>query len=92
MEVVFLHRPEICLSPTSSTEGKKHLTDFEANGNLWNFSRVPFRVTHGVPVFQKAINIVNGLEGNVVDIGDVGIGGATELKHEKNSKNSDYEP
>ena len=64
---------------------EKHLTAFEASGELCQFSRLPFGVTNGVPAFQKTFNtIVHGLEGIAVDINDVVIGGATEAGHDKN--------
>ena len=51
---------------------------------MWQFTRLPFGVTNGVPAFQKAINtIVDGLDGIAVDIDDVVIGGATEVEHGK---------
>lgn len=57
---------------------EKPLTAFEANGDLWQFTRLPFGVTNGVAAFQKAINtVVEGLEGVAVDIDDVVVGGVT---------------
>ena len=67
------------------SDEEKHLTAFEANGELWQFNRLPFGETNGVPAFQKAINtIVDGLEGIAVDNDDVVIGGASEAEHDKN--------
>ena len=64
---------------------EKHLRAFEAKAELWQFTRLSFWVTDGVPAFQKAINtVVDGLEGIAVDIDDVVIGGATEAEHDKN--------
>ena len=63
-----------------SLDEEKHLTAFEANGELWQFTWLPFGLTNGVPAFQKANNtIVDGLE----DIDNIVIGGATEAEHDK---------
>ena len=37
-------------------ESDKPYTAFEANGNLYQFTRIPFGVTNGVAVFQRAID------------------------------------
>ena len=66
-------------------DGEKPLTAFEADNKLWQFTRLPFGVTNGVPAFQRAIDIViDGLSGAVADIDDVVIGGATEAEHDRN--------
>ena len=63
---------------------EKHLTSFEAKGELWQFTWQSFGVTNGVPAFQKVINtIVDRLEGIAVDINDVVVGGATVAEHDK---------
>ena len=31
-------------------------TGFEADGNLWEFTRIPFGVTNGVPAFQREMD------------------------------------
>ena len=65
-------------------EEEKHVTAFEANGELWQFNQLLFGLTNGVPASQKAISpIVDGLEGIAVYIDDVVIGGATEAEHDK---------
>ena len=64
-------------------EEEKHLTLFEANGVLCQYTRLPFKVTNGVPAFQKAIyTIVVGLEGFAVVTDDIVIGGATAEEHD----------
>ena len=63
---------------------EKHQTAFEANEELWQFTRLTFEVTNGVRAYEKAINtIVDGLEGIAEDIDDIVIGGATEAEHNK---------
>ena len=65
-------------------EKEKDLTVFEANGELWQFTRLPFGVANGVPAFQKAFyTIVDGLQGIAVVMDDFVIGGATEAEHDK---------
>ena len=42
-----------CLSSSSSQTGGKAYTAFEANGGLYQFTRVPFGVTKRVACFQR---------------------------------------
>ena len=64
---------------------EKHLTRFEANGELWQITRLLFGLTNRVPAFRKAIvTIVDGLEVIAVNIYDLVIGAVIEAEHDKN--------
>ena len=64
-------------------KAEQPLTAFEANGNLYQFTRLG--VTKGVPAFQRTIDrIIDGLVGVVVDIDDVVVGGTTKAEHDAN--------
>ena len=39
------------------------LTAFEARGKLWEFTRIPFGVTNGVPAFQREMDKMVEVEG-----------------------------
>ena len=45
-------RRAYCL-PTNTYRGVRRFTAFEADRKLWEFTRVPFGVTDGVPLFQR---------------------------------------
>ena len=61
------------------------VTAFEANGKLYQFTRLAFGVTNGVPAFQRTIDrIIDGLVGVVADIDDVVVGGTTKAEHDAN--------
>ena len=65
-------------------------TAFEAKGQLFEFKRLSFGVTNGVPAFQRAINEIV-IEENLTDIfpylDNVIIGGETEKQHDNNVEN-----
>ena len=68
-------------------EHEKKFTAFEANGQLYQFTRIPFGVTNGVSAFQRTINKIiaeEGLEGTFAYIDDVTIGGMGKQDHDKN--------
>ena len=70
-------------------ESDRKYTDFEANGQLFEFTCLPFRVTKSVPAFQRAMNEIVREE-NLTDIftylDNVINGGETE-KHDNNVEN-----
>lgn len=68
-------------------EHEKKFTAFEADGQLYQFKRIPFGVTNGVSAFQRTINKIisdEGLEGTFAYIDDVTIGGIGKHDHDKN--------
>ena len=68
-------------------ESDKQYTAFEAAGKLWEFNRVPFGVTNGVPVFQRVIDDVVGkdsLKDTFPYLDNVTIGGFSKEQHDKN--------
>ena len=63
------------------------LMAFEANGKLYQFTRLAFGFTNGVPTFQRTIDrIIDGLVGVVAEIEDVVVGGTTKAEHDANIK------
>ena len=66
-------------------KAEQPLTAFEANGKLYQITRLAFGVTNGVPAFQRTIDrIINGLVGVVADIDDVVVGGTAKAEHDAN--------
>ena len=66
-------------------KAEQPLRAFEANGKLYQFTRLAFGVTNGVPAFQRTIDkIIDGLVSAVADIDDVVVGGTTKAKHDAN--------
>ena len=68
-------------------ESDKQYTAFEAAGKLWEFNRVPFGVTNGVPVFQRLIDDVvekDSLKDTFPYLDNVTIGGFSKEQHDKN--------
>ena len=58
--------------PISKDDSK--YTAFETNGKLYQFRRIPFGVTNGVPCFQRFIDTVinsENLEGTLAYLDDV---------------------
>jgi len=67
------------------SEADQPFTAFEADGNLWQFTRLPFGVTNGVPVFCRVMKqITTGLEGVVHYFDDVVICGRSRQEHDTN--------
>lgn len=66
---------------------EKHFTAFEANGNLYQFKRIPFGVTNGVACFQRVIDDIIEKE-KVSDtfayVDNVTICGKTQNEHDTN--------
>ena len=68
-------------------ENEKHFTAFEAEGQLFQFTRVPFGLTNSVAVFQRVINSIisdNGLEATFAYLDDVIICGDNKEDHDRN--------
>ena len=66
-------------------EGDRHITAFEADGRLWEFTRLPFGVTNGVPTFCRVMNtILSGLPGVVAYFDDIVVHGRTQGEHDEN--------
>ena len=67
-------------------QSDRKYTAFEANGQLFEFTRLPFGVTNGVPTFQCAMNEIVREE-NLTDtfpyLDNIIIGGETKKQHGK---------
>ena len=65
----------------------KPYTAFEASGGLWQFKRMPFGVTNGVPCFQRNIdNFItkHNLPATFAYLDNITIGGKDEKEHDTN--------
>ena len=70
-------------------DAEKPFTAFEACGKLYQFRRIPFGVTNGVPCFQKTIDAVieaENLEGTYPYLDDVTVCGRDQREHDRNLK------
>jgi len=68
---------------------EKSYTAFEANGNLYQFKRIPFGVTNGVSCFQRIIDDIiskEKLSGTFAYIDNVTICGNDRKSHDENLK------
>ena len=68
-------------------EEEKKFTAFEAAGNLYQFTRIPFGVTNGVAVFQRVIDTIikiENLQATMAYVDNVTICGDTEEEHNAN--------
>ena len=68
---------------------ERHYTAFEADGNLDQFTRVPFGVTNGVAAFQRVIdNIIReeNLKGIFAYVDNITVCGANQTEHDCNLK------
>ncbi|XP_014366187.2 uncharacterized protein LOC106717015 [Papilio machaon] len=68
---------------------EKKYTAFEACGNLYQFTRIPFGVTNGVAAFQRTLQYViskEKLTGTFAYLDDVTICGKTKEEHDHNLK------
>ncbi|KRX92976.1 Retrovirus-related Pol polyprotein from transposon 17.6 [Trichinella pseudospiralis] len=66
---------------------EKLYTAFEADGSLYQFTRIPFGVTNGVACFQRVINSFikkEKLKGVVAYLDDVTVCGMSQDDHDKN--------
>ncbi|KAG8179723.1 hypothetical protein JTE90_006628 [Oedothorax gibbosus] len=70
-------------------DSDKPYTAFEAAGELYQFTRIPFGVTNGVPAFQRNIDSLikeEHLEGTFPYLDDVTVCGTDQEKHDQNLK------
>ena len=68
-------------------ESDKIYTAFEACGKLWEFNRIPFGVTNGLPQFQRVIDDIvmkEGLKDTYPYLDNVTIGGTSQEEHDNN--------
>ena len=64
---------------------ERHLTAFEGDGKLYEFTRLPFGVMNGVPAFTRALQeVTDGLKGVTTYLDDIVIGGSTPEEHDDN--------
>ena len=71
--------------PIKSHERK--YTAFEADGNLYQFTRIPFGVTNGVAAFQRSLdNIIRAenLSGTFAYVDNITICGSNQAEHDAN--------
>ena len=64
-------------------------TAFEACGKLWEFTRIPFEVTNGVPAFQREMdNLVldESLKDTFPYLDNITVAGCTQEEHDFNVK------
>ena len=67
----------------------RHYTAFEADGALYEFTRIPFGVTNGVACFQEILNNIirdEKLMATYAYLDDVTICGRTQMEHDENLK------
>lgn len=71
----------------SILDQEKPYTAFEAEGNLYQFRRIPFGVTNGVSAFQRAINGIitkENLSGVYAYLDDITVCGLSQTDHDLN--------
>ena len=71
------------------TEKDRPFTAFEACGKLWEFTRLPFGVTNGVPAFQRKMDNlvqVEGLKDTFPYLDNITVAGHTQEEHDRNVK------
>jgi len=68
-------------------ESDKPFTAFEAAGQLWEYNRLPFGVTNGVPAFQRTLDAIVDSE-SLADtyryLDNVTVGGRTQAEDDAN--------
>ena len=65
-------------------------TAFETSGKLWEFIRIPFGVTNGVPAFQREMDKLvqnEGLSDTFPYVDNITVGGRNQQEHDQNVKN-----
>lgn len=70
-------------------ENEKIYTAFEANGKLYQFTRIPFGVTNGVAAFQRTLDFIiseEKLDGTYAYLDDITVCGKDVKDHERNLK------
>ena len=68
-------------------EREKKFTAFEADGNLYQFKRVPFGVTNGVAVFQRIVDDIlrkEAVPDTEAYVDNVTVGGRDKKQHDEN--------
>ena len=68
-------------------ESDKIYTAFEADGALYQFTRMPSGVTNGVSCFQRIVNdfiAANNLEGTFAYLDNIYVCGHDQIEHDKN--------
>jgi len=68
---------------------ERRYTAFEADGNLYQFTRIPFGVTNGVAAFQRVIdNIIRAenLNGIFAYVDNITVCGSNQAEHDQNLK------
>ncbi|CAB4041233.1 Hypothetical predicted protein, partial [Paramuricea clavata] len=80
------HKKRLCID-YSQTEADQKYTAFEANGRLDHFRRVPFGVTNGVAVFQRAMDKFvdeEGLKDTFPYLDNITVAGRDQEEHDEN--------
>ena len=70
-------------------ESNRKYTGFEANGRLYQFCRIPFGVTNGVAVFQRAMDKMvdeEGLKDTFPYLDNITVAGRNQQEHDENVK------
>ena len=71
----------------SIADSNRRFTAFEADGKLWEFTRIPFGVTNGVPTFQRERDRMvadDGLSGTFPYLDNITVAGRTQEEHDRN--------
>ena len=71
----------------SINPAERKYTGFEANGQLYQFCRIPFGVTNGVAVFQRQMNKLiteEKLSDTFPYLDDITVAGRTQTEHDQN--------
>ena len=71
-------------------EDDKLFTAFEADGNLYQFCRIPFGLTNAVACFQRIMNqliIDYSLQNTFAYLDDITVEGRTQEEHDTNVQN-----
>lgn len=64
-------------------------TAFEADGQLWEFTRIPFGITNGVSAFQRTMDkvvLTENLKDTFVYVDNITIAGRSKEEHDQNVK------
>ena len=67
----------------------RRFTALEADGKLWEFTRIPFCVTNGVTTFQLEMDKMvadEGLSGTFPYLDNINVAGRTQEEHDRNVK------
>ena len=68
-------------------ESDKRYTNFEEGGKLWEFSRIPFGVTNGVPEFERKMDKIvemDKLKDTFPYLDNATVGGMNQEEHDTN--------